>query len=79
MLFASELYTDIMMQSILYKSVKSLTYILFSDSSSQMSLLNSSCHVIMFFHKKYIIINNVVYVNACASIQSERFSQITTI
>jgi len=79
MLFISKLYTDIMMQSILYKLTKFFTYILFSDSSSQMSLLNSSCCVIMFSHRKHVTVDDVTHINACAFTQSERSLQITTI
>jgi len=72
MSFISELYTDITMQSILYRLVKSLIHILFSDLSSQINLLNSSYYLIIFSHKKHITVNNVVYANVCVSIHSER-------
>jgi len=72
MSFASKLYTDIIMQSILYKLIKFFIYILFLDLSSQMSLLNSLCYVIIFFHRKCITVNDVAYANACAFTHSER-------
>jgi len=68
----SELYTDIMMQSISYKLVKFLIHILFSDLSSQMSLLNNLCCVIIFFHRKHITINDVACANAQTSIHFEK-------
>ncbi len=76
--FALELYAETTIQSISYSSVSILTHILFSDSLSQISLLNTLCLVMTFFHKNLETVTDVACVNACSSTQSEKsFCAIT--
>jgi len=50
-----------------------LTHFLFLDLLLYISLLNSSCYVIMSFHKKHITVDNVVYIKIYTFTHSKRF------
>ena len=78
-LFVLKLYADIITCLISYKLVRSLIYILFFNSSSHISLLNTSCQIIMFFHRNFAIAVNIVCVRNLVLIQSDKFFWVTII
>ena len=77
--FILKLYTNIIICSILYKLIRSLIHILFSDSLLHISLLNTSCWVMMFFYKNFAIVMNIICVRTLVSIQSDKSFWVTTI